>query len=195
MKNGFLFNACKGKTADGGHGIGNIIFSGHVETYRKICVALNLEFDTDKFMVIYRLYTGCCKISRLFQRIGVDLTRGIFYELRCVICVKIYDTGFGLLKYTALEEFILFEILMFIRSDVVGLNICEYAVIKGDGIDSVELEGLRRSFHNHITASLIHHIPEIMLEVIGLGSGVFCRYMFSAILHTCCTDASGFFSG
>ena len=64
------------------------------------------------------------------------------HELLCIICIAIDDAHTGLLEDAALIVLVLLEIGMLMWTDVVWFNIREDAIVKGNGVHTMQLKGL-----------------------------------------------------
>ena len=135
------------------------------------------------------------KVGRAVDRKGEHLARRTGEELIRIIRIEVDDADTGLFEDAALIVLVLLEIRMLVRSDMIRLDVREDAVVEGDRVDTVELEGLAGGFHHDVIAALIPHHTEVVLKIIGLRRRVLRRKVMTAVLDTGRTDAADLLAG
>ena len=178
-----------------GHRIVDIVLPRHIHLNLEIRMATHIEADPDEVRTVHVFDVVGHKVGRAVDRIGKHLARCSGEELIRIICIEIDDADTGLFEDAALIVLVLLEIRVLVRSDVIRLDVREDAIVEGDGVDTVELEGLAGGLHHDIITALIPHHAEVVLEVIGLRGRVLRRKVMPAILDAGRTDAADLLAG
>ena len=157
---------------DGGQGVVHTEFSRdidlHIEVHQSGHMVLNSQVSRSGDM----FYIHRPKIGLLGEPEGLHPAGGSPEHIGKPLVVHVADADPALLEQQPLAPFVIFKVLVLIRSDMVFPQIGENADLKGDPRRPVKHKPLGGNFHDHTVAASLHHLGKIILDGVGFRRGV-----------------------
>ena len=188
-------NSCLERNCGCRKRIVDVEFSRDVDSDRNLMGSADVKLDSDKIRLRH-IVEVLCLVRRICAHAkSRPLARNVLHNLLEMLIVNIDKRKPALYKDLLLVVQILCKIRMLIRSDVIRGNVRENSIVKCDSGYAVHLKCLGGNLHHTAVASLLDHLSEIAMQIIGLRCRVHRRVVILTDVNSVRSDHSGLFSG
>ena len=114
------------------------------------------------------LHVCSAKVCLLREPKSLHFARGILKYVFIPSVIHIGNSQIALCKQDPFAAFVIFEVLMLVRADMILPQVRKDSNLKLDAGCPVKHQALGGNFHNHAVASGFHHLRKILMDRIRL---------------------------